>query len=202
MSDIIQNTLIRSKKSKPHCGSKFRKILSHGEKSMTSHLFSKLALATAATILLMAPAYASKDTHAETLVKKMYQQAFTELNKSMLPLFDDYVKKYGTKEFAKIWQCGSDSSEGEILFDTNPLFFWTQDPDIKPKTFEIKALSVFGDYSNLVTVSAKTGDSSDSGVYVVICEDGGCKISDFIYSFGSAKYTIIDAYPECMTKNP
>ena len=57
---------------------------------MTSHLFSKLALATAATILLMAPAYASKDTHAETLVKKMYQQAFTELNKSMLPLFDDY----------------------------------------------------------------------------------------------------------------
>ena len=71
MSDIIQNTLIRSKKSKPHCGSKFRKILSHGVKSMTSHLFSKLALATAATILLMASAYASKDTHAETLVKKM-----------------------------------------------------------------------------------------------------------------------------------
>jgi len=168
---------------------------------MTSHLFSKLALATASTVLLMTPAYASKDTHAETLVKKMYQQAFTELKKTMLPSFDDYVKKYGTKEFAKIWQCGSVASEGEILFDTDPLFFWTQDPDIKPKTFEIKALSGAGDYSNLVTVSAKTGDGSDSGVYVVTCDEGKCKISDFIYSFGSAKYTIIEAYPECMTKN-
>ena len=202
MSDIIQNTFIRSKKSKPHCGSTFRKILSHGEKSMTSHLFSKLALATAATVILMTPAYASKDTQAETLVKKMYQQAFTELKKTMEPLFDDYVKKYGTKEFAKIWQCGEDhlSVDGAILFDTDPLFFCTQVPEIKPKTFEIKALA--GDELVAVSaISAQTGNDSYSGVYVVTCDEGKCKISDFIYSFGSAKYTIIEAYPECMTKN-
>ena len=129
---------------------------------MTSHLFSKLALATAATVILMTPAYASKDTQAETLVKKMYQQAFTELKKTMEPLFDDYVKKYGTKEFAKIWQCGEDhlSVDGAILFDTDPLFFWTQDPEIKPKDFDIDGLKG----NSLVTVSVKAGDESDSAV--------------------------------------
>lgn len=45
------------------------------------------------------------------------------------------------------------------------------------------------------------GDDSDSAVYVMSCDEGKCKISDFIYSFGSAKYTIIEAYPKCMPKN-
>ncbi len=189
-----QNTLSRSKRVKSRRGSTFRIILSHREKSMTSHLFSKLALAAAATLLLMTPVCASAGTQAETLVKKIYQQAFKDKN---LPSFDNYVQKYGTKEFAKIWQCGSNASSGEILFDTDPLFFWTQDPEIKPKAFEIKGLAG----NSLVTVSVKMGDDSDSAVYVMSCDEGKCKISDFIYSFGSAKYTIIEAYPKCMPKN-
>lgn len=162
------------------------------EKSMTLHIFSKQTLAAVSTLLLMTPVCASADNQAETLVKKMYQQAFKEKE---LPSFDNYVQKYGTREFAGIWQCGSYSSDGEILFDTDPLFFWTQDPEIRPEAFEIKAL----EGNNLVTVSVKLSDDLDSAVYVISCDEDKCKISDFIYPFGSAKYTIIEAYPECMT---
>jgi hypothetical protein len=161
---------------------------------MTSHLFSKLVTATATAALLMAPACASADTQTETFVKKMYQQVFKEKNP---PSFDSYVQKYGTKEFARIWKCGSDASSGEILFDTDPLFFWTQDPEIKPKDFDIDGLKG----NSLVTVSVTAGGESDSAVYVMDCEEGKCKISDFIYSFGSATATIIESYPECMPKN-
>ena len=102
------------------------------------------------------------------------------------------------KEFARIWKCGSDalSKDGMILFDTDPIFFWTQDPTVKPKSFEIKALP-----GDVVTVSVKTGDGGDSAVYIINCDEGKCEISDVIYSFGSAKYAIVEAYPECMPKN-
>ncbi len=156
---------------------------------MTSHLFSKLSLAAITTVFLMTPVCASADTPSEKLVKKIYQEAFKNTNES----FGYYVQKYGTEEFAKIWKCGSDalSEEGVILFDTDPIFFWTQDPAVKTNKFEIKALP-----GDLVTVSV----DSDSAVYVIDCDEGKCKISDFIYSFGSSKYAIVEAFPKCTPK--
>ena len=62
-----------------------------------------MALAVAATVFLMTPACASKDTKAETLIKYMYQQTFKELNDPFA--FDNYINGYGSRDFAYICQC-------------------------------------------------------------------------------------------------
>ena len=156
-----------------------------------THLFSKLALAVlalavAATVFLMTPACASKDTKAETLIKYMYQQTFKELNDPFA--FDNYIKEYGSSDFAYIWQCNIDH-DLNIVADPLDEFRWGP-----PKEFEVKALPG----TDLVTVTAKIGDDSISWVYVVRCGYGGCEISDYIYApFGSAKYMISLIDPEC-----
>ena len=157
------------------------KILPYGEKYMT-HLFSKLALAVAATVFLMTPACASKDTEAETLIKYMYQLSPDPF------AFDNYIKEYGTSDFAYIWQCNIDHNLNIVGSPLNE-FIWGP-----PKEFEVKALPG----TDLVTVTAKIGDDSISWVYVVRCGYGGCEISDYIYApFGSAKYMISLIDPEC-----
>lgn len=162
------------------------KILPYGGKYMT-HLFSKLALAVlalaiAATVFLMTPACASKDTEAETLIKYMYQLSPDPF------AFDNYIKEYGTSDFAYIWQCNIDH-DLNIVADPLDEFRWGP-----PKEFEVKALPG----TDLVTVTAKIGDDSISWVYVVRCGYGGCEISDYIYApFGSAKYMISLTDPEC-----
>ena len=152
-----------------------------------THLFSKLALAVlalavAATVFLMTPACASKDTEAETLIKYMYQLSPDPF------AFDNYIKEYGTSDFAYIWQCNIDHDLNIVGSPLNE-FIWGP-----PKEFEVKALPG----TDLVTVTAKTGDDSISLVYVVRCGYMGCAISDYIYApFGSAKYMISLTDPEC-----
>ena len=147
-----------------------------------THLFSKLALAVAATVFLMTPACASKDTEAETLIKYMYQLSPEPF------AFDNYIKEHGTSDFAYIWQCNIDH-DLNIVADPLDEFRWGP-----PKEFEVKALPG----TDLVTVTAKIGDDSISWVYVVRCGYGGCAISDYIYApFGSAKYMISLTDPEC-----
>ena len=159
-----------------------------------THLFSKLALAVAATVFLITPACASKDTEAETLIKNMYQQAFKKLKDrnlhflDMYEEFDNYIQKYGSSDFAYIWQCNIDHNLNIVGSPLNE-FIWGP-----PKEFEVKALPG----TDLVTVTAKIGDDSISWVYVVRCGYGGCAISDYIYApFGSAKYMISLTDPEC-----
>lgn len=175
------------------------KILPYGEKYMT-HLFSKLALAVAATVFLITPACASKDTEAETLIKNMYQQAFKKLKDPgffILDLFEEfnnYIQKYGSSDFAHIWQCNIDHNINYQYepIETSPLELVFERG--YPKELEIKALPG----TDLVTVTAKTGDDSISLVYVVRCGYMGCAISDYIYApFGSAKYMISLLAPEC-----
>ena len=161
-----------------------------------THLFSKLALAVAATVFLITPACASKDTEAETLIKNMYQQAFKKLKDrnlhflDMYEEFDNYIQKYGSSDFAHIWQCNIDHNWAGI--EASPLERVFERG--YPKELEIKALPG----TDLVTVTAKTGDDSISLVYVVRCGYMGCAISDYIYApFGSAKYMISLLAPEC-----
>ncbi len=169
------------------------KILPYGGKYMT-HLFSKLALAVlalavAATVFLMTPACASKDTEAETLIKYMYQQTFKDRLSPDPFAFDNYIKEYGSSDFAYIWQCNIDHNLNIVGSPLNE-FIWGP----PPKEFEVKALPG----TDLVTVTAKIGDDSISWVYVVRCGYGGCEISDYIYApFGSAKYMISLTDPEC-----
>ena len=110
--------------------------------------------------------------------------------------FSDFLNNYGDPQFKKIYSCMEKESEGYIFLDTDPISFFSQDPDPNTK-ISIGMTPSVNPNEEIITVKAEVDVFSEAS-YVFSCDKERCLITDFIYpEMGSLKNAIFKDYPKC-----